>query len=180
MAGVGVSNPVTKGNAGSAYHRELAKQIATFLKVPFQRVAVITLADVYCLYNRARGTDMVSPDDVAVACRLFDSSDAFPMGLKTFPSGVSVVQSALFSDAALDERMLAAVDEAFPAGGISAAEWGRQESVGKTPSGERRAVSQGVSLYMARDQLAAAELRGVLARCADGAGDSFWRNKFLE
>jgi len=29
---------------------------------------VIGLIDLFCLYNRARGTDLVSPEDMNVAC----------------------------------------------------------------------------------------------------------------
>lgn len=34
---------------------------------------MMTLTDAYCLYNRARGTDLVSPDDLVDACKLFGS-----------------------------------------------------------------------------------------------------------
>jgi ESCRT-II complex subunit VPS36 len=33
---------------------------------------VIGLIDLYCLYNRARGTNLVSPDDLNVACAALD------------------------------------------------------------------------------------------------------------
>ena len=29
---------------------------------------ILPLTDLYCLYNRARGTDLVSPDDLLKAC----------------------------------------------------------------------------------------------------------------
>jgi hypothetical protein len=34
---------------------------------------MMTLTDAYCLYNRARGTDLVSPDDLVDACKLLGS-----------------------------------------------------------------------------------------------------------
>jgi ESCRT-II complex subunit VPS36 len=34
---------------------------------------VVSLTDLYCLYNRARGTELVSPDDLLQAVRLMDS-----------------------------------------------------------------------------------------------------------
>lgn len=34
---------------------------------------MLTLTDAYCLYNRARGTDLVSPDDLMEAVKLFGS-----------------------------------------------------------------------------------------------------------
>lgn len=33
---------------------------------------MITLSDVYCLYNRARGTELVSPDDLLEAAQLLN------------------------------------------------------------------------------------------------------------
>lgn len=33
----------------------------------------MTLTEAYCLYNRARGTDLISPDDLLDACKLFSS-----------------------------------------------------------------------------------------------------------
>ena len=36
---------------------------------------MISVTDVYCMYNRARGLELVSPDDVVSACQLFESLD---------------------------------------------------------------------------------------------------------
>jgi len=58
---------------------------------------IITLADVYCLFNRARGTELISPDDLLQAVGLFSSYRA-GMHLRTFPSGVLVVQSDSHDD----------------------------------------------------------------------------------
>ena len=49
----------------------------------------MTLTDVYCLFNRARGTELVSPDDLLNACQLFDQFDS-RMKLRRFDSGVVV------------------------------------------------------------------------------------------
>lgn len=40
-------------------------QLAEFLLVPLERAGgMMTLPDVFCLFNRARGTELVSPDDL--------------------------------------------------------------------------------------------------------------------
>jgi EAP30/Vps36 family len=40
-------------------------QLADFLRVPLERAGgMMTLPDVYCLFNRARGTELISPDDL--------------------------------------------------------------------------------------------------------------------
>ena len=48
-------------------------QLADFLAAPMARAAgsMMPLPDVYCLYNRARGTELISPDDLLQAIRLF-------------------------------------------------------------------------------------------------------------
>jgi hypothetical protein len=58
---------------------------------------IITLADIYCLFNRARGTELISPDDLLQAVGLFSSYRA-GMHQRTFPSGVVVVQSDSHDD----------------------------------------------------------------------------------
>lgn len=88
---VGLSSPVTREAAGALFHRELARQLASFLRAPMAAAGgTMTLTDVYCLYNRARGTDLVSPLDVRRGCELLPQTGA-PFALRTFPSGVVVV-----------------------------------------------------------------------------------------
>lgn len=76
----------------------LELQLAHFL-VPQLRKAggIITLADVYCLFNRARGAELISPDDLLQAVNLFPSTGA-SMSLRAFPTGVLVVQSDSHDD----------------------------------------------------------------------------------
>lgn len=48
------------------------EQLADFLVAPMARSGgMMPLPDVYCLYNRARGTELISPDDLASAVKLF-------------------------------------------------------------------------------------------------------------
>ncbi len=56
------------------------------------------LTDVYCLFNRARQGELVSPDDLLAAARLFPKINP-SLSLRQFASGVLVVQSASHSDA---------------------------------------------------------------------------------
>lgn len=50
----------------------LPPQLADFLKAPVERASgMMPLPDVYCLYNRARGTELISPDDLLTAIKLF-------------------------------------------------------------------------------------------------------------
>lgn len=88
---VGLTSPVTREAAGALFHRELARQLTSFLRAPMAAAGgTLTLTDVYCLYNRARGTDLVSPQDVRRGCELLPDISS-PFALRTFPSGVTVV-----------------------------------------------------------------------------------------
>ena len=75
-----------------------AVQLSDFLEPHLQKGGgIMTLADVYCLFNRARGTELISPDDLLQAASLFTKWSA-PMYLRQFSSGVTVIQSNLHSD----------------------------------------------------------------------------------
>ena len=70
---LGIASPVTKQNAGSLFHDQLARQLADFLREPLRvsSVGALTMVDVYCLFNRARGTELVSPEDLLRAASRF-------------------------------------------------------------------------------------------------------------
>lgn len=62
---------VSKSVSGKQFYQDLAKEIEKFLDsvINTDRFSgVIGLIDLFCMYNRARGTDLVSPDDLNVAC----------------------------------------------------------------------------------------------------------------
>lgn len=72
LIAMGIASPVTKASAGSRYQQELSRQLADFLAAPLARAGgVMMLPDVYCLFNRARGSELVSPDDLMQACEAF-------------------------------------------------------------------------------------------------------------
>jgi ESCRT-II complex subunit VPS36 len=72
LIAMGITSPVTRASAGARYHQELARQLADFLAGPLAKAGgVMMLPDVYCLFNRARGTELVSPDDLLQACDAF-------------------------------------------------------------------------------------------------------------
>jgi ESCRT-II complex subunit VPS36 len=54
---------------------------------------MITLTDAYCRVNRARGLELLSPEDLLNACNNFPSESNIPLRLHTFETtGVSVIQ----------------------------------------------------------------------------------------
>jgi hypothetical protein len=105
---IGISSPVTKSSAGSAFHQQLSRELADFLKAGnhLQRAGgMLTLPDVYCIFNRARGLALISPDDLFEAASLL-SVIGLGMALRTFDSGVVVVQAAAHEDVSMSERIL--------------------------------------------------------------------------
>jgi ESCRT-II complex subunit VPS36 len=94
----GFESVVDKNIAGKNYHNELASEVERFLtKVIDKFGGVLGLIDLYCMYNRARGADMISPDDLKVVCdKLHSNSSLYQV--KTYDSGVKTIQSRTFSE----------------------------------------------------------------------------------
>ncbi|KAJ4733490.1 Vacuolar protein sorting-associated protein 36 [Rhynchospora pubera] len=69
LLSVGIASPVTKETAGALYHQQLSRQLADFVKTPLEKAGgMITLVDVYCLFNRARGTVDITRGPFASMC----------------------------------------------------------------------------------------------------------------
>lgn len=67
-----LSSPITRSSAGGGlFFSELARQVAAFIR-PYLTAhgGLAPLSDVYVVYNRARRTDLVSPDDLLEAAGL--------------------------------------------------------------------------------------------------------------
>ena len=102
----GLQNPVTKAHgADSAYLPALAREISLFARPKLKAAGgVVALTDMFCLYNRARGTDLVSPADFAQAC---GQMAALGVGMHghSLPSGLRVLQLDSHSAAAMHQRI---------------------------------------------------------------------------
>jgi ESCRT-II complex subunit VPS36 len=170
---MGISNPVTRVSAGSLYHQELARQLAQFLTgggknsgkttggMLAARGGMMTLHDTFCLFNRARGTALISPEDLLDACKVLESLQ-LGMRLRRFPSGVSVVEAQDFSEQQVSER-LRALAEGEADGSLTALDV---------------ATHLRVSLTLAQEFLRTAEARGQLCRDESVQGTLFWPNRF--
>lgn len=92
LLSLGIDTPVTKDNAGSLYHQQLSRQLSDFLEPRLKNIGgVMSLVDAYCIYNRARGTDLISPNDMLKAASLF-SSLHLPLKLREYSSGVLAIE----------------------------------------------------------------------------------------
>lgn len=162
LAQMGIAAPVTKSSAGSQFHSQLARELADFcVKVMAKTGPMITLPDLYCLFNRARGSDLVSPDDLFKACELLD-----PMGLgvrlKRFRSGVLVVRLAEYDEETIAKQIEGLIVENGP---LSALEIARINNV---------------SLALANDQVEVAEKMELVCRDETFEGVVFYLNFFKE
>ncbi|PRQ56039.1 putative vacuolar protein sorting protein 36, GLUE [Rosa chinensis] len=166
LLSVGIISPVTKESAGALYHQQLSRQLADFVRLPLERAGgMINLIDIYCLFNRARGTELISPEDLLQACFLWEKFDV-PVMLRKFDSGVMVIQNKSHSDEEIFARIktLATKPDALRTG-ISASD---------------AAITLGVAPGMAKEHLLTAESKGFLCRDISPDGFRFYINLFPE
>ncbi|KAI7906773.1 EAP30/Vps36 family-domain-containing protein [Cokeromyces recurvatus] len=162
LLNLGVTSPVTKGTAGSIYHQELARELADFLGKLYEKEdEVKSLTDIYCLFNRARGVELISPEDLHKASQQFESLK-LPFRLRKFPSGLLVIQSIHMDDNIAANRILKHVKEH---GGLLTA--------------LQLADIENLALAVAEEQLFVTERMGLLCRDEGPAGLTFYENLFL-
>ncbi|RAL49030.1 hypothetical protein DM860_001350 [Cuscuta australis] len=166
LLSVGIASPVTKESAGALYHQQLSRQLADFIRIPLDRAGgMINLIDAYCLFNRARGTELISPDDLMRACSLWEKFNV-PVMLRKFDSGVLVIQTKSYSDNEVFARIKSLVTKADALRvGISASD---------------AAKTLGVAPAMAKEHLLAAEGKGLLCRDVSPDGFRFFINIFQD
>lgn len=163
LQSIGMVSPVTKYSAGRRYHQQLARQVADML-VQQRRLTrmggMITLTDLYCIVNKARGTELVSPDDLYRCTKLMDSLK-LGMRLVTFRSGVKVIQSDDLGEDALCRRIM----DLYSA-----------EMIGFRI--DEIASALGITLVIAKEQVMLVENKGLLCRDESVYGITFYKNIF--
>lgn len=161
---MGMTSALTKKQIGGGkrgknfdeYYELLARQVADFLLPKLPKMGgVLTLTDVFCLFNRARGTNLISPDDLSEACELLSTLN-LGISKRTFPSGIVVVQL----DSMLDNT---------------------EKIVGLCPTTALEASHVlKVSPLLATEQLEEAERMGLLCRDVTLERTCFYPNRFQE
>uniref|UniRef100_H2TUD6 Vacuolar protein-sorting-associated protein 36 n=1 Tax=Takifugu rubripes TaxID=31033 RepID=H2TUD6_TAKRU len=162
LLSMGIANPVTRETHGSGthYHLQLAKQLGTMLQAPLEeRGGMMALTEVYCLVNRARGMELLSPEDLVNACKMFESLK-LPLRLRVFDSGVMVVQLQSHSE---EEMIASALDSVSDKGSLTAEEF---------------AKLLGLSVLLSKERLLLAEKMGHLCRDDSVEGLRFYPNLF--
>lgn len=179
---IGIASPVTKLSAGTRYHQQLARQLADFLSSPpggrpgartlLDRFGgMMTLPDVFSIFNRARGTELVSPADLLTTARLLGPT-RLGMSLRKFASGVLVIQADTHSDKAVGERLVKAAEAAEKGGSGSEMAWGE----GLVATQVARDLR--VSVTLAVEHLRTAEAAGMLCRDESVEGTRYYVNHF--
>lgn len=105
LMSLGIDDPVTRDNAQSdtEYFQLLANQLCEMLLDPITELGgMMSLADVYCRVNRARGLNLLSPEDLLNACRWLNG----PIKLRKFPSGAMILQLENHDDDAVAKETL--------------------------------------------------------------------------
>lgn len=158
---VGLTSPVTRQAVGDdLYVSELARQLAGFLKSPLEEAGgMLMLVSIYGLYNRARGTDLISPDDLLAACELLRRLH-LKMSLRKFDSGVLVVQLDSHSDDEIVKRIVAVTQDGPTSPTDISEKWK-------------------ISVIIAKEHLLVAEKHGAVCRDDSIEGLYFYANLFL-
>ncbi|KAM4797198.1 vacuolar protein-sorting-associated protein 36 [Rhinophrynus dorsalis] len=163
LLSMGIANPVTRETHGSGthYHMQLAKQLATMLQAPLEeRGGIMSLTEVYCLVNRARGMELLSPEDLVNACKMLESLK-LPLRLRIFESGVMVIEHQSHNE---EEMVASALETVSEKGSLTSEEF---------------AKIVGMSVLLAKERLLLAENMGHLCRDDSVEGLRFYPNLFL-
>ncbi|ETI43828.1 hypothetical protein L917_10912 [Phytophthora nicotianae] len=162
MLDMGITSPVTRENSGAAYYEQLARQLAEYLSEHMPtNGGIMTLSDIYCMFNRARGVELVSPDDLYHAA-LLQKKLKLGYSVRKFPGGLIVLQTDSHREDKVAERL---------------AKMAQKSSSGYITSTDV-SVELHTSFPLAWEYLKVAEELGKLCRDETFEGTNFYPNKF--
>lgn len=151
----------SKYNSDNKYYNELGKQISKIIKpIAHSKGGQIALTEVYCAINRARGFDLISPDDLLNACSTLEKQ-SLGMKMVRYASGLVVLQCDDFDQNTINNQILDILNNV--------------ESL----SAQELAIQIGVSVALARQRLMDSENFGLICRDEGIQGLRFFPNKFL-
>ncbi|KAK0641710.1 EAP30/Vps36 family-domain-containing protein [Cercophora newfieldiana] len=170
----------TSGGGDSLYLSELARNLAEFLTDDRRGVlkragGIMSLVDLWAVFNRARGgVELVSPADFEKAANLWEKL-GLPVRLRTFKSGVKVVQGRDRTDDTTIKALLAWLKDLheFPPDREVTWDW---HEFGRGVTARDVAERFGWSIGVAEEELEMAEEKGVLCREEGIEGLRFWEN----
>ncbi|XP_023049792.1 vacuolar protein-sorting-associated protein 36 isoform X2 [Piliocolobus tephrosceles] len=146
---------------------ELSKSIANKIKdkqgditEDEERGGIMSLTEVYCLVNRARGMELLSPEDLVNACKMLEALK-LPLRLRVFDSGVMVIELQSHKE---EEMVASALETVSEKGSLTSEEF---------------AKLVGMSVLLAKERLLLAEKMGHLCRDDSVEGLRFYPNLFM-
>ncbi|GAB0090142.1 Vacuolar protein-sorting-associated protein 36 [Sergentomyia squamirostris] len=160
LMSLGIDDPVTRDSfsTNTEYFSNLSRQITEMLLDAITECGgMMSLADVYCRVNRARGLELLSPDDLLGACRMMQG----PIRLRQFPSGAMVLQLDSHNDDVIVKETEEHIRE--------------HESL----TVEHFARNKSISVLLAQERLFTAERAGKICRDESLEGLRFFPNLFL-
>ena len=161
LSDMGMTSALPASDKSTLYYETLARQLADFLQHRLQN-GIMTLTDVYCLYNRARGSNLISPQDLLRAVEQMDKIPSLQLKLRVFPSGLKVVQSHEYDEDEVGRKLqdLATTHVCLTALDVS------------------RLLK--MTTMLANEALLAAERQGFLCRDVTLETIRFYKNRFPE
>lgn len=168
------------GSSESLYLSELSRNMAEFLADDSRGVlrkagGIITLVDLWAMFNRARGgVELVSPMDFEKAARLWESL-RLPVRLRTFRSGVMVVQGRDRTDETTIKALIGWLQDLHEFPPERDVPWDWRE-FGRGVTAQQAAERFGWSIGVAEEELLMAEEHGALCRDEGLEGLKFWQN----
>ncbi|KAI0966264.1 EAP30/Vps36 family-domain-containing protein [Xylaria arbuscula] len=182
--GLITTKDIVGGRSGSGseslYLSELSRNLAEFLTDDARGVlkkagGIMNLVDLWAMFNRARGgVELVSPNDFEKAARLWEKLK-LPVRLRTFKSGVLVVQSRDRTDEFTIKALLSWLRDLHEIPPDRDVPWDWQ-IFGRGVTAHDTADQFGWSIGVAEEELEMAEERGVLCREEGLEGVKFWEN----
>ncbi|GAB6033260.1 Vacuolar protein-sorting-associated protein 36 [Chamberlinius hualienensis] len=163
LLSLGISDPVTKEThgTGSVYYRELAKQLAKFIEQPLKDAGgMMVLTDVYCRFNRARGLELISPEDLIHACKALEQMK-LSVCFRIFDSGVMALQLASQKEEKIMAESIHMLEDK------------------KSLTAEEFAQLIGIPVVLAKERLLLIEKNGGACRDDSVEGLRFYPNLFL-
>lgn len=169
LQNIGIVSPITRYSAGRLYHQQLSRQLADLFLTQDRLKkmgGMVTLIDAYCIFNRARGTELVSPDDLLAAANLMESLRV-GIRIRTFPSGVIMLQLDSMNEESMFEQLVEIYEN-------------EKDTEIKKTGLHAAIIAQYLKLpvVVAKEQLILAESKEILCRDDSIHGLSFFPNKF--
>ncbi|KAL1124504.1 hypothetical protein AAG570_001130, partial [Ranatra chinensis] len=164
LLSLGIDDPVTRDaySSETKYMDDLAHELVEILETPIrEQGGMMSLVDAYCRVNRARGLELLSPEDLLAACRRLATLN-LRLRLRQFSSGVLVLQLASHDDQAVIEATEQAIKDR---GSLTADELSQE---------------LGISVLLAKERLLTTESYGKACRDQSIEGLRFYPNLFIE